>query len=91
MEYGSHQNRVLKNWLDSFLAGKTEQFFWDDIHKLTERWENGKALDGQCFDNTMCMFFLNVQVLKTSQENSYRPNILFVISIVCHYGYSLIP
>ena len=27
----------IKNWLDSFLAAKPAQFFWDGIHKLTER------------------------------------------------------
>ena len=29
----------MKNWLDSFLAAKPAQFFWDGIHKLPERWE----------------------------------------------------
>ena len=27
----------IKNWLDSFLAAKSAQFFWDEIHKLTKR------------------------------------------------------
>ena len=27
----------IKNWVDSFLAAKTAQFFWDGIHKLPER------------------------------------------------------
>ena len=29
----------IKNWLDSFLAAKPAQFFWDGIPKLPERWE----------------------------------------------------
>ena len=29
----------IKNWLDSFLATKPAQFFWDGIRKLPERWE----------------------------------------------------
>ena len=29
----------IKNWLDSFLAAKPAQFFWDGIYKLPERWE----------------------------------------------------
>ena len=36
-------------WLDSFLAAKPEQFFWNGIHKLPERWEKLRALDGQYF------------------------------------------
>ena len=43
----------IKNWLDSFLAGKPMQFFWDGIHKLPKRWEKVIASDGQY------MFFLN--------------------------------
>ena len=27
----------IKNWIDSFLAAKPAQFFWDGIHKLPER------------------------------------------------------
>ena len=37
----------IKNWLDSFLAAKPAQFFWDEIHKLPERWEKVIASDGQ--------------------------------------------
>lgn len=40
----------IKKWLDSFLGGKQEQFFWDGIHKLPERWENVVASDGQYFE-----------------------------------------
>ena len=29
----------INNWLDSFLAAKPAQFFWDGIHKLPEIWE----------------------------------------------------
>ena len=39
----------IKNWLDSFLAAKPAQFFWDRIHKLSERWEKVIASDGQYF------------------------------------------
>ena len=39
-----------KNWLDSFLAAKPTQFFWDGIHKLPERWEKVIASDGQYFE-----------------------------------------
>ena len=38
-----------KNWLDSFLAAKPVQSFWDGIHKLPKRWEKVIALDGQYF------------------------------------------
>ena len=40
----------IKNWLDSFLAVKPAQFFWDGIHKLPERWEKVIASDGQYFE-----------------------------------------
>ena len=40
----------IKNWLDSFLAAKPVQFFWDGIHKLPERWEKVIASDGQYFE-----------------------------------------
>ena len=40
----------IKNWLDSFLAAKPAQFFWDEIHKLPDRWEKFIASDGQYFE-----------------------------------------
>ena len=40
----------IKNWLDSFLAAKSVQFFWDGIHKFPERWERVIASDGQYFE-----------------------------------------
>ena len=40
----------IKNWLDSFLAAKPAQFFWDGIHKFPEKWEKVIALDGQYFE-----------------------------------------
>ena len=40
----------IKNWLDSFLAAKPAQFFWDGIHKLTERWKKVIASYGQYFE-----------------------------------------
>ena len=41
--------QAIKNWLESFLAAKPAQFFWDGIHKLPERWEKVIASDGQYF------------------------------------------
>lgn len=40
----------IENWLDSFLAAKPAQFFWDGIHKLPERWEKVVGSDGQYFE-----------------------------------------
>ena len=40
----------IKNRLDSFLAAKPAQFFWDGIDKLLERWEKVIASDGQYFE-----------------------------------------
>ena len=40
----------IKNWLDSFLATKPVQFFWDGIYKMPERWEKVVAPDGQYFE-----------------------------------------
>ena len=49
----------IKNCLDSFLAAKPAQFFWDGIHKLPERWEKVIDSDGQYFlNNTIVHVFL---------------------------------
>ena len=40
----------IRNWLDSFLAAKPAQFFWDGNHKLPGRWEKVIASDGQYFE-----------------------------------------
>ena len=40
----------IKNCLDSFLAAKPAQFFWDGIQKLPEIWEKVIASDGQYFE-----------------------------------------
>ena len=40
----------IKNWLDSFLAAKPMQCFWDRIHKFPEIWEKVIASDGQYFE-----------------------------------------
>ena len=40
----------IKNWLDSFVAAKPAQFFWDGKHKLPETWEKVIASDGQYFE-----------------------------------------
>ena len=51
----------IKNWLDSFLATKSVQFFWDGIHKLPEKWKKVIASDGQYFEilnNTIVHVFL---------------------------------
>ena len=40
----------IKNWRDSFLAAKPVQFFWDEIHKLPERWEKVIASGGKYFE-----------------------------------------
>ena len=47
---GFTSEQGFKNWLDSFLAAKPVQFFWDVIHKLPERWEKVIASDGQYFE-----------------------------------------
>ena len=40
----------INNWLESFLAAKPAQFFWDGMHKFLERWEKVIASDGQYFE-----------------------------------------
>lgn len=40
----------IRNWINSFLATKPEQFFWDGIHKLPERWAKVVLSDGQYFE-----------------------------------------
>ena len=48
----------IKNWLNSFLAAKPAQFFWDGIHKLPERWEKVIASMGSTLNNTIVHVFL---------------------------------
>lgn len=40
----------IKNWLDRFFATNPENFFWDGIHKLPERWSKAVVSDGQYFE-----------------------------------------
>ena len=40
----------IENWLDSFLAAKLAQFFWDGIQKWPEKWEIVIFSDGQYFE-----------------------------------------
>jgi hypothetical protein len=40
----------VKNWVDSFLASKDEEFFRHGIRMLPERWEKVIASDGQYFE-----------------------------------------
>ena len=40
----------IKNWLESFLAAKPAQFFWDGMHNLPERWIKVISSDGQYFE-----------------------------------------
>lgn len=40
----------IKNWIDSWIASKDEQFFRRGIHLLPERWENVVLSDGQYFE-----------------------------------------
>lgn len=37
-------------WVDEWLASKNEQFFWQGIHKLHERWEKCVGSNGQYFE-----------------------------------------
>lgn len=39
-----------KNWLDSWIASKPQDFFRDGIRRLPERWEKVIAADGQYFE-----------------------------------------
>lgn len=40
----------IKKWVDTFLASKDEQFFWQGMHALPEKWEKVIASDGQYFE-----------------------------------------
>ncbi|GBP49767.1 Mariner Mos1 transposase [Eumeta japonica] len=41
----------VKNWIDSWIASKDDQFFQRGIRTLPERWEKIVASDGQCFES----------------------------------------
>lgn len=40
----------IENWLKTFLASKSPQFFWDGIHHLPQRWQQVVLSDGQYFE-----------------------------------------
>jgi len=41
----------VKNWIDSWIASKDDQFFRRGIRILLERWEKVVASDGQYFES----------------------------------------
>ena len=41
----------VKNWIDSWIASKDDQFFRRGIRTLPERWEKVVASDGQYFES----------------------------------------
>ena len=41
----------VKNWIDSWIASKDDQFFQRGIRTLPERWEKVVASDGQYFES----------------------------------------
>ena len=41
----------VKNWMDSWIASKDDQFFRRGIRTLRERWEKVVASDGQYFES----------------------------------------
>ena len=41
----------VKNWIDSWIASKDDQFFRREIRTLPERWEKVVTSDGQYFES----------------------------------------
>ena len=41
--FTSYENK--QNWFDEWIASKEEQFFYNSIHLLPEKWQNGIAND----------------------------------------------
>jgi len=41
----------VKNWIDSWIASKDDQFFRRGIRTLPERWKKVVASDGQYFES----------------------------------------
>jgi len=46
-----HSYEKVKNWIDTWIALKDEQFFRRRIRTLSERWEKVVASDGQYFES----------------------------------------
>jgi len=40
----------VRKWLDDWFGSKEQQFFWRDIHKLSNRWKKCIATNGQYFE-----------------------------------------
>ncbi|GFV95855.1 mariner Mos1 transposase [Trichonephila clavipes] len=49
----------VKNWNDSWITSKDDQFFQRGIRTLPERWEKVVASDGQYFESCI-IIFLNI-------------------------------
>jgi len=43
--------KEVKNWIDTWVASKDEQFFQRGIRTLPKRWENVVASNGQYFES----------------------------------------
>lgn len=46
--FGSFED--VEKWLDEWIDEKNEQFFWQGIHNLPERWEKCVKSEGQYFE-----------------------------------------
>jgi len=49
--FRSYEDGLIKNWIDSWIASKDDQFFRRGIRTLPERWEKVMASDGQYFES----------------------------------------
>ena len=67
----------VKNWIDSWIASKDDQFFRRGIRTLRERWEKVVASDGQYFESQMYNQFFTIKPRiseKKRRKQSCTPN-----------------
>ncbi|GFT28199.1 mariner Mos1 transposase [Trichonephila clavipes] len=69
----------VKNWIDSWIASKDNQFFQRGIRTLPERWEKVVASDGQCFESEMYNQFFTIKPrIKEKNGGSKVVHLLYI-------------
>lgn len=71
-----HSYQEAKNWADSWIASKDNEFLRCNIHMLPERWEKVLASDGNILMNEYVYFFVmtfhyNKTILEINSHSQY--------------------
>ena len=59
----------MKKWVDSSVASKDEEFFRNEIRKLTVKWRNFIASDGLYFQKHVSSFWFKINAFLNKNKN----------------------